>query len=256
VGSTNFRGRQTGTPIISLHRCCLACIRMPLMLELEVVKSVTPSYLSPGSLQPRAQPTLCIAEMNVTHVLSWPSGLRSIVITKCKRSGSTEAVPPRPALCRGQEYEYLLGPNSRPSHVNSFFSPDALQENISTFESIHNISVVSHNHNFAAVSPALLVSSFSASAALASAFSPTPDPPIFSTTPLTTSRVAAGPPGSAARTSPSFLTTKTPRVVPLGAFFSPIASMSDAEGSHSRGYGSFCLSLKVVLALGESVLKP
>ena len=118
------------------------------------------------------------------------------------------------------------------------------------------ICVVSHNHNFAAVSPALFDSSFSASAALASAFSPTPDPPIFATTPLTTSSVAAGPPGSAARISPSFLTTNTPRVVPLGAFFSPIASMSEAERSHSRGYGSFCLSLKVVLALGESVLRP
>jgi hypothetical protein len=142
VGSTNFRGRQTGTPIISLHRCCLACIRMPLMLELEVVKSVTPSYLSPGSLQPRAQPTLCIAEMNVTHVLSWPSGLHSIVITKCKWSGSTEAVPPRPALCRGQEYEYWAL-NPRPSHVNSFFSPNAIQENISTFDFIHNICRIS-----------------------------------------------------------------------------------------------------------------
>lgn len=111
-------------------------------------------------------------------------------------------------------------------------------------------------YNLAVVSPAPLVSSFSASAALASAFSPTPEPPIFATTPLTTSRVAAGPPGSAARTSPSFLTTKTPRVVPLGAFFRPIASMSEAEGSHSRGYGSFCLSLNVVFALGESVLRP
>jgi hypothetical protein len=59
-----------------------------------------------------------------------------------QRSGSTEAVPPRPALCRGQEYEYwALDP--RPSHVNSFFSPDALQENISTFEFIHNISRIS-----------------------------------------------------------------------------------------------------------------
>jgi hypothetical protein len=141
VGSTNFRGRQTGTPIISLHQCCLACIRMPLMLELEVVKSVTPSYLSPDSLQPRAQPTLCIAEMNVTHVLSWPSGLHSIVITKCK---GLEARKPsrlvRPCAVVKNEY-WALDP--RPSHVNSFFSPNAIQENISTFDFIHNICRIS-----------------------------------------------------------------------------------------------------------------
>jgi hypothetical protein len=59
-----------------------------------------------------------------------------------QRSGSTEAVPPRPALCRGQEYEYWAL-NPRPSHVNSFFSPDALQENISTFDFIHNICRIS-----------------------------------------------------------------------------------------------------------------
>lgn len=44
---------------------------------------------------------------NVIDDLWWPSGLQSIAITKCKRSGSTEAVPPAPALSRRREYDYL-----------------------------------------------------------------------------------------------------------------------------------------------------
>jgi hypothetical protein len=35
-----------------------------------------------------------------------------------------------------------------------------------------------------------------------------------------------------------------------------MAAMSVACGSHSSGYGSFCLVWKVVLALGESVDRP
>ena len=77
-----------------------------------------------------------------------------------------------------------------------------------------------------------------------------------STSCFTLSTVAAGPPGSATRTLPALSTTKTPRWVPLGLFLKPMAAMSVCAGSHSSGYGRFCFSLKVVLALGESALSP
>lgn len=73
---------------------------------------------------------------------------------------------------------------------------------------------------------------------------------------FTTSTLPAGDPGSAARTLPCLSTTKTPRIVPLGAFFKPMAPINVADGSHKRGYVRFCLVLKAVLALGESVDKP
>lgn len=81
-------------------------------------------------------------------------------------------------------------------------------------------------------------------------------PPSVFTSSFTTSTVAAGPPGVAASTLPALSTTKTPRVVPLGAFFRPMAPIRVACGSQSSGYGSFCFALKVVLALGESVDRP
>ena len=70
------------------------------------------------------------------------------------------------------------------------------------------------------------------------------------------SKVAAGPPGSAARTFPALSTTNTPLVVPAGAFFNPIADMSVPPTSQRRGYGRFCLVLKVVLAFVESLESP
>lgn len=44
-------------------------------------------------------------------------------------------------------------------------------------------------------------------------------------------------PGLSASTFPSLLTTKTPRTVPLGGFFMPIAPMRVAAGSQSKVYG-------------------
>lgn len=76
------------------------------------------------------------------------------------------------------------------------------------------------------------------------------------TTFFTASTVPAGLPGSARTTLPALSTTKTPRCVPLGDFLSPMAAISVASGSQRSGYGSFCFSLKVVLALGESVDRP
>jgi hypothetical protein len=70
------------------------------------------------------------------------------------------------------------------------------------------------------------------------------------------SNVPPGDPGPAARTFPDFSITKTPRVVLEGAFFRPIAEMRVELGSQRRGYGSFCFSLKVVLAFGESLERP
>jgi len=50
--------------------------------------------------------------------------------------------------------------------------------------------------------------------------------------------------------------TKTPRVVPVGVFFMPIALMSVADGSQRSVYGKFCFVLKFKLDLGVSVDKP
>lgn len=77
-----------------------------------------------------------------------------------------------------------------------------------------------------------------------------------STKALTLSTVPAGLPGWATSTLPFLSTTNTPRCVPLGCFLSPMAAMRVDWGSHSSGYGSFCFSLNVVLALGESALRP
>ena len=45
-------------------------------------------------------------------------------------------------------------------------------------------------------------------------------------------------------------------MVPLGTLFIPIAPMRVEAGSQSSMYGRFCLVLKVVFALGESVERP
>jgi hypothetical protein len=99
---------------------------------------------------------------------------------------------------------------------------------------------------------------FAASASSFWLISPAVSPPsaLPPTSFFTTSTVASGPPGSAARTLPDLSTTKTPRVVPFGAFFSPMAEMSVCAGSHSSVYGSFCFVLKVVFALGLSFERP
>ena len=73
---------------------------------------------------------------------------------------------------------------------------------------------------------------------------------------LTSTRRARLTPGLIASTFPSLLRTKTPRMVPLGAFFMPIALIRFAAGSQSNVYGRLCLVLKVVLDLGESVERP
>ena len=73
---------------------------------------------------------------------------------------------------------------------------------------------------------------------------------------FTTSTVAAGPPGSAAKILPDLSITKTPLVVPDGAFLSPISLIRFPETSHSNGYGKFCLVLNVVLDFGESFERP
>lgn len=70
------------------------------------------------------------------------------------------------------------------------------------------------------------------------------------------SKVAAGPPGSAAKTFPALSITNTPLVVPAGAFFNPTAEISVPPTSQRRGYGRFCLVLKVVFAFVESFDKP
>lgn len=69
-------------------------------------------------------------------------------------------------------------------------------------------------------------------------------------------KVASGPPASRSKTLPFLSTTMTPRVVPLGAFLKPIASISDEFESQRSGYGKLCLVWKVVLAFGESPERP
>lgn len=101
---------------------------------------------------------------------------------------------------------------------------------------------------------AVSATSAAVSAAFTSSFvAPLTSPP---TTFLTTSSVPEGEPGSAASTFPALSTTKTPLVVPVGAFFSPIAEISVPPTSQRRGYGRFCLVLKVVFDLGLSVERP
>ena len=70
------------------------------------------------------------------------------------------------------------------------------------------------------------------------------------------SKVAAGPPGSAANTFPALSIINTPLVVPAGAFFKPIADIRVPPTSQIRGYGRFCLVWKVVLAFVESLERP
>ena len=131
---------------------------------------------------------------------------------------------------------------------------------------VHTRSLRPHvnmrRHLYCAGVPVLLVSIVAAVSATSAAVvaanlsSASLSPPIPETIPFTTSTVEDGLPGSAARTFPLLSTTKTPRVVPLGAFFSPIALIRVAAGSQRSGYGRFCFVLKVVFALGESLLKP
>lgn len=45
-------------------------------------------------------------------------------------------------------------------------------------------------------------------------------------------------------------------MVPLGAFFMPIALIKVAAGSQSKVYGNLCLVLKELLDLGESLERP
>lgn len=63
-------------------------------------------------------------------------------------------------------------------------------------------------------------------------------------------------PGEIAITLAALLMTKTPRVVPVGLFFMPIALISVADGSQSSVYGKFCFVLKLELDFGVSVDKP
>jgi hypothetical protein len=98
--------------------------------------------------------------------------------------------------------------------------------------------------------------SATSSAVFAASASVDPPSALPPTSFLTTSTVASGPPGSAARTLPDLSTTNTPRVVPLGAFFRPMAEMSVCAGSQSSGYGRFCFVLKVVFALVLSLERP
>lgn len=109
-----------------------------------------------------------------------------------------------------------------------------------------------------ATSPAVSAAFLSSSARSSAFFKPSAalSPPIDATSFFTTSTVGAGPPGSAASTFPLLSTTKTPRVVPFGAFFKPIALISVKDWSHRSGYGRFCFVLKVVLAFGLSLLSP
>lgn len=83
-----------------------------------------------------------------------------------------------------------------------------------------------------------------------------PDYFISSTKTFALSTVAAGPPGSAINTLPFLSTANTPRWVPDGLFFNPMALIRPRLGSQSSAYGRRCFSLKLVLALGESELRP
>ena len=73
---------------------------------------------------------------------------------------------------------------------------------------------------------------------------------------MTASTVFCGPACSQTLTVPCLSMMTTPRVVLFGAFFMPMAPVSEAEGSQISGKGRDCLVAKVVFDLGESVLRP
>jgi hypothetical protein len=128
-------------------------------------------------------------------------------------------------------------------------------ERKTTRNDINSNIIIAISHAYASTLAAVSATSPAVSAAsTASLLSSVAAPPatIF----LTTSTVPSGLPASAASTFPLLSITKTPRVVPLGAFLRPIASMSVWLGSQRRGYGRFCLVLKVVFAFGESFERP